>query len=45
MYTKYIPLDSYSNKVFDDIIFVTYILYFIDQNNGQSKFLNYVCVC
>jgi hypothetical protein len=32
-------------KFFNDIIFVTYISYFIDQNNDQKKFLNYVRVC
>jgi hypothetical protein len=32
-------------KLSNNIIFVAYISYFIDQNNGQSNFLNYVRVC
>jgi hypothetical protein len=42
MSIKSISLDSYAKKLSNDIIFLTYILYFIDQNNGQSNFLNYV---
>jgi hypothetical protein len=45
MATKSISLDSYAKKLSNDIIFVTYISYFINQNNGQSNFLNYVRAC
>jgi hypothetical protein len=45
MSTKSISLDLYAKKLFNYIIFVTYISYFIDQNNDQSNFLNYVRVC
>jgi hypothetical protein len=42
MSTKSISLDSYAKNLFNNIIFMTYILYFIDQNNDQSNFLIYV---
>lgn len=45
MSIKFIPLDSYLNKVSNDIFFMTYFPYFIDQINGQSVFLNYVRAC
>jgi hypothetical protein len=43
MSTRYISLDSYAKKLSNDIIFITYISYFVDQNNDQSNLLNYVC--
>jgi hypothetical protein len=39
MSTKTIPLDLYSKNISNDIIFLTYNSYFIDQNNDQSCFL------
>jgi hypothetical protein len=45
MSTKSIPLDSDSKAVSNDIIFMIYNLYFIDQNNDQTNFLNHVRAC
>ena len=35
-------MDLYSKEVFNDIIFIIYNLYFVDQINDQSVFLDYV---
>jgi hypothetical protein len=37
MSTKSISLDLYAKILFNDIIFMSCILYFIDQNNDQNK--------
>jgi hypothetical protein len=41
----YIPLDSYSKKINNNITFLKYISYLINQNNDQTNFFNNVRVC